>query len=198
MAVGPRGGLVRVDEVEETRVLSALYGNDADADPSESSDDYDALKEALTAEAQRSFGSPEFVVSDLKFPRGSLEVLVVLSAASAVVKDFGSVAQGLREMARLGPAPIRSFVEQRSRRALGRNVSMDVHGAPTLEMRTGLLVAEAVPTRRTTRDASVSPDIAGGPGGRDPQPPYFRYLITSNVLLTAVVALIAIFLLVRR
>lgn len=153
--VGPRGDLVRVDEVEETRVLSALYGNDADADPSESSDDYDALKEALTAEAQRSFGSPEFVVSDLKFLRGSLEVLVVLSAASAVVKDFGSVAQGLREMARLGPAPIRSFVEQRSRRALGRNVSMDVHGAPTLEMRTGLLVAEAVPTRRTPSAAQA-------------------------------------------
>ena len=175
--VDPRRAEGAGAKFDDARLLGLLRAVDVeDGTPS-----VDDLKDQLTVEAQAAFESPEVHVSAIRFERGSVEVLLILSAAATVVKDFGSIMQGLREMARIVPEPLKRHI---GRRVNDPRVDFEFTREPATELRSGFLGAaesdEWRPARPQPQSAS-EPAPEEHPRGRW----LTAYLLLSHAVLTA-------------
>ena len=181
------------------------------------------LKEELSAEAQRVFGS-----SDITRVRNQvsawLACVALITATATVVKEFGSIAQGLREMSRLVPDRLRIFLGRAMARTFGSAADMHLNEDPSIEMRGALLSATelergttpvagqeaqpsaAAPGRQAETESSSSgaaassPSTASAPVARRGPPRadtrLITYLLVSHALLTVTLIAAAVVLLI--
>ncbi|MEU4690705.1 hypothetical protein [Actinoplanes sp. NPDC023714] len=106
------------------------------------------VKAELTGICRQALGSGDVEVSELTVRSGSLEVVIVIAATIKLVQDFGSLAQGIREISRLVPGPVARYVRNVSSAALGSGFTAEM-GPARVEMQEGMLSARQMPPSRT-------------------------------------------------
>ncbi|MBG0568012.1 hypothetical protein [Actinoplanes aureus] len=153
---------------QEVRVIVAARGEPG-ADTKVPSGEFvrarENAKAELTGICRNAFGTDEVEVTQLTLQQGTLEVFILVAVAVKLVQDFGSLAQGIREIARLVPEPVTRYVRAVSTYALGPQTTVTT-GEPRVEMQAGLLSAHQSPTNPAAPRAR-----AGRRRGRAAQPP---------------------------
>lgn len=177
-------------------VLLDAPDQEADLLPSLSDTELDDLKDELTTDARRIFDSTGVEITDVQFERGSLEVLVVLVATATVVKEFGSVVQGLQAMARIVPRRVRRYIATRAQRVFGRRVAIATSREPVIEMGDGMLAARPAYTPAVEGLESPEPsekprDALGRVRG------LVAYVLVSHAVLTLALTAITVVLLIE-
>ena len=104
-----------------------------------------------------------------------------------VIKEFGSIAQGLREISRLVPDRLRTFLARAATRVFGAAAEMHMDGDPAIEIRGALLGAmevepgtSAAPEARTRERAPRGAEVQAVP------PPAEEASSLPSALVTAV------------
>jgi hypothetical protein len=197
------GGTVADENVD--RVVLALRGDAFVPVPESFNADLlarerEQLRAELTGDCQAELKLRDVAATQLTFERGSIEILLLIAATAKIVQDYGAIAQGLREIAKLVPDRVKDFVERWARSSLfDQSVEME-YVETRVEMQGGLLTptmgraAEAPPAAENRfRDQATAISQPPRADGR-----LITYLITSHAILTLVLIAAGLVLLAER